>query len=160
DLFAVPANDLFDNRVYYGQSRVDLIWQKSARLSFSIGGDGYVVRRQSSSLAGLNGYAAHADASYRLTRRQTITLGYNAYHFDFQKVFGDALVHTATLGYSLGIGRKWDAGLALGGTDASISGLKTVNVDPAIVAIIGQATIVQNFQRTVIVPYGEARLMR
>jgi hypothetical protein len=160
DLFAVPANDLFDNRVYYGQTRLDLVWQKTARLSFSLGGDGYVVRRQSSALAGLNGYAAHGDISYRLTRRQTATLGYSAYGFDYQNVFGSALMHTLSLGYSIGLGRRWDVGFAAGGTYATVNGLRSITVDPAIVAIIGQPTIVENYQRSIAIPYAEARLIR
>ena len=72
DLFAVPANELFDNRTNFVQSRVDLTWQKSARLSFGFGAEGFVVRRRSLALAGLDGFAAHANASYRITRRQTV----------------------------------------------------------------------------------------
>ena len=38
DLLGVPLNELFDDRTYYSQSTVNLEWQKSARLSFNIGG--------------------------------------------------------------------------------------------------------------------------
>ena len=34
DLFAIPPNELFDIRTNFAQSRVDLTWQKTARLSF------------------------------------------------------------------------------------------------------------------------------
>ena len=52
DLFAVPANEFFDIRTKFFQSRVDLVWQLTSRLSFGIGGEGFVVRRSSFALAG------------------------------------------------------------------------------------------------------------
>ncbi len=65
DFSTIPANDLFDSRTYYSDTRVGLIWQKSARLSFSVFGQGYVVRRVSLALAGVNSYAGGADVAYR-----------------------------------------------------------------------------------------------
>src|SRR5258708_17998071 len=67
DLFAVPANELFDNRAHFLQSRGDLTWQKSARLSISLGGERFIVRRSSFALAGLNGHNTRANVDYRLT---------------------------------------------------------------------------------------------
>ncbi len=81
DLFAVPANELFDSRTNFLQSRVDLTWQKSARLSIGLGGEGFLVRRASLALAGLNGYSARANVGYRVTRRQTISANYNYSYF-------------------------------------------------------------------------------
>ena len=52
DRLGLPLNELFDNRTNYLESRVDLTWQKTARLSFGFGGDGFIVRRQSLLLAG------------------------------------------------------------------------------------------------------------
>jgi hypothetical protein len=41
----IPANELYDSRVTYTNSMLDLTYQKSARLSFNFGGSGYFVRR-------------------------------------------------------------------------------------------------------------------
>ncbi len=160
DLHAVPTNELFDNRTEYSQSRVGLVWQKSARLSMEVDGEGSVVRRKSAALAGLNGYTVRGDVSYRITRRQTVSVNYDFTHYDFQRVFGDAFVQTATLGYNIGVGRRYDLGMSAGGTYADIRGLQTVTVDPAIVAIIGQSTIVENFHRFITIPTAEIRLTR
>lgn len=160
DLYAVPTNDLFDNRVYYSMSRVGLIYRKSARLSFSINGQGYLVRRQSAALAGLNGYIGGGDVAYRITRRQTVSASYSYTHFDFQKIFGFANIQTVALGYAIGLGRRWDASFTLGGSYAESRGLQQIAVDPAIVAIIGVPTIVANFDRFVAVPYGQVSIVR
>ena len=160
DLFAVPANELFDSRTNFLQSRVDLTWQKSARLSISLGGEGFVVRRASLALAGLNGYSARANAAYRLTRRQTVSASYNYSYFDFQREFGNAKLQTATLGYSIGLSRKWDFGLDAGGIRIEALGLTQVSLDPAIAAIVGRNNAVVTFFRIVYAPTMAARLIR
>ena len=160
DLFAVPANELFDSRTKFLQSRVDLTWQKSARLSISLGGEGFLVRRASLALAGLNGYGARASVAYRLTRRQTISAGYNYSYFDFQRTFGNAKLQTAALGYSIGLSRKWDFSMQAGGIRIETLGLTQVSLDPAIAAIVGRNVAVVTFFRTVYAPDVEARLIR
>lgn len=160
DQFAIPTNDLFDNRTYFLQSRVNAIWQKTARLSFAFGGQGYVVRRQAASLAGLNGYAATGDVTYRITRRQSINGTYTYTHFDFQKLFGYSTFHQATLGYNVSLAKKLDLGVNAGGSFVEVRGLQTTQVDPAIVAIVGQATVVTSFHNYVAVPAAEVRLTK
>lgn len=160
DLFAVPANQLFDNRTNFVQSRVDLTWQKTARLSFGFGAEGFVVRRRSLALAGLDGLGAHGDISYRLNRRQTVTFSYNFSHFDFQRTFGDADLHTAALGWSIGLGRRWDFGIQAGGTTLGTRGLTQVSLDPAIAAIVGRNVAVVQFNRTITIPYASTQLIR
>ena len=160
DLFAVPTNELFDNRTNFLQSRVDLNWQKTARLSFSIGGQGYLVRRASLSLAGLNGYGLHASVSYRLSRKQTIGLTYMYAYYDFQRTFGNANLNTATFDYNVAIGRRWQFGSQFGATMVHSLGLQQVTVDPAIAAIVGQTTVTEQFNRTVAIPYFSLRVLR
>lgn len=160
DLFAVPANELFDSRTNFLQSRVDLTWQKSARLSFGFGGEGFVVRRASLLLAGLNGYAARANVAYRISKRQTISASYNHSYYDFQRLFGDANLDTATLGYSLGLSRKWDFGLDVGGTRIEDLGLRQVSLDPVIAALVGQSFATVTFHAMSYIPSADIRLIR
>jgi hypothetical protein len=160
DLFAVPANELFDNRTNFLQSRVDLTWQESARLSFGFGGEGFVVRRQSLLLAGLNGYTARANAAYRLSARQTISASYNHTYFDFQRQFGNANLDNGSVGYSIGLSRKWDFSLQGGGTRIESLGLRQVSLDPAIAALVGQSFATVTFHAISYIPTGEVRLIR
>jgi len=160
DLFAIPANELFDIRTRFAQSRVDLVWQKTARLSFSIGGDGFVVRRSSLALAGLDGYDAHADVAYRLSREQTVTGDYSYTYYDFQRAFGHSKLQTTSLGYSIGLSRRWNFSLRGGGIRIDTLGIMQVAIDPAIAAVVGENYANVTFAKVVYAPLAEARLMR
>ena len=160
DLFAVPSNELFDNRTNFIQSRVDLTWQKTARLSFSVGGEGFVVRRHSLALAGLDGYRVRADAAYRLSRRQTVSVNYGYTYFDFQRFFGNSAIQSLALGYSVGLSKRLEFSAQAGVNLINVVGLQTVILDPALVAIVGRSTATTTFNRTIYIPLGEARLIR
>lgn len=160
DLFALPANELFDNRTNYAEPRVGLTWQKTPRLSFEADAEGFVVRRQYLALAGLNGFSARAGAAYRLSHRQTLGAAYQQTYFDFQRIFGSAQLETAALDYSIALTRTLDLELQIGGSRLSTSGLSVVPLDPAIAAIVGQSSAVVTFARVLFVPLEAARLVR
>ena len=160
DLFALPSNELFDIRTNFAQSRVDLTWQKTARLSFGVGGEGFVVRRSSVALAGLDGYDARANVAYRLTPRETVSGDYSYIHYDFQRAFGNAKLQTLSLGYSVGLSRKWDLSLRAGAIRLDSLGITQVAIDPALAAIVGQSIADVTFARVVYAPLEEARLRR
>jgi hypothetical protein len=160
NMLAAPANELFDNRTNYLQSRVDLTWDATSRLSFGFGGQGFIVRRQSRALAGLSGYSARSDIAYRLTRHQTVSASYEYASFDFQRTFADAALQIAALGYSIGFSRNWDLSAQAGAIRTEARGLNQISIDPAIAAIIGQSSAVVSFSRTLYLPIAEARLTR
>lgn len=158
DLFAVPSNELFDIRTKFAQSRVDLTWDQSARLSFTAGGQGFVVRRSSFALAGLDGYDAHAAVAYLLTRHQSLSADYSYTFYDFQRTFGNATLQTAALGYSLALSRRWDLTLRGGGVRIGALGIAQVPIDPAIAAIVGRNYANVSVSRVLYAPLAEARL--
>lgn len=160
DLFAIPANELFDIRTNFVQSRVDITWQQTARLSFGFGGEGFIVRRSSLLLAGLNGYDAHANMAYRLNSRQTLSGDYNYTYYDFQRAFGNARLQSVSLGYSVGLSRKYDFSVRAGGIRIDSLGIMQVAIDPAIAAIVGESYANVTLARTTYAPLGEARLIR
>jgi hypothetical protein len=160
DLIAVPANELFDNRTEFVQSRVDLNWQKSARLSFSVGGQGFIVKRRSQALAGLTGGSARGDVAYRITRRQTISLYYNYTNYNYTRTFGDSNLNSFAAGWSTGLGRVWNLGFQGGVIRAETRGLQLVDLDPAIAAIVGQSKVVTTYHRIQLVPLVEGQLVR
>jgi hypothetical protein len=160
DLFAIPANELFDIRTNFVQSRVDLTWQQTARLSFGVGGEGFVVRRSSLALAGLDGYDARANVAYRLTTRQTLSGDYDYIYYDFQRAFGDSKLQSVALGYSAALSRKWDLSLRAGAIRIDSLGITQVSIDPAIAEIVGQSFADVTYAREVYAPLEEARLMR
>jgi hypothetical protein len=160
DRLGLPLNELFDNRTNYMESRVDLTWQKTARLSFGVGGDGFVVRRQSLLLAGLNGYSARANVAYRLTSRQTISASYNDTTFDFERAFGNSRLQIPALGYAADLARHWNLSAQAGVARVKTLGLTQVPLDPSIVALTGQSVATVTFAHASYLPVGEARLVR
>lgn len=160
DLIAVPANELFDNRTEFVQSRVSLNWQKSARLSFSVGGQGFIVKRRSQALAGVTGGAAKGDVAYRITRRQTISLSYTHTSYNYTRTFGDSSLDSLAAGWSTGLGRVWNLGFQGGIIRAETRGLQLVGLDPAIAAIVGTSQVVTTYHRIQLVPLIEGQLVR
>jgi hypothetical protein len=142
----VPTNDVFDNRAYFLQTRDDLIIQKSARLSFSAGGDGFFVRRQSKALVGLNGYGAHGTIAYRASRISTVDVAYTYLHFDYPRAFGESNIHMVTGGYARLLSPRWQLALQAGVYRIDTIGITQVALDPITAALFGETTSVQAFQ--------------
>ena len=133
----VPTTDFFDNRTVYSESRLDLTIQKSARLSFDLGGDAYLVWRRSQALNGVRGIGARGDLQYRLTRRTTIGAGYVFDHFTFTRVFGATDVHGFVASYSVALNATTEFSAALGVARVEMTSIRTVPIDPAIAALLG-----------------------
>jgi hypothetical protein len=160
NVFALPTNELFNNRTNYSESRVDVVWQRSPRLSFDFGGDGFVVRREDLALAGLEGYSVRAAVAYRLTRRHSLGASYQNMNFDFQRQYGNAQLETVALADSIALSRNVDLQVEIGGSRIDSAGLTLVTLDPAIAAIVGQGTAIVTFSRALFVPLEDARLIR
>lgn len=160
DRIGLPTDELFNSRTNYLQSRADLTWKATGRLSFGLGGDGFVVRRESPLLAGLNGYNARASAAYRLTRHQTLSATYSNTYFDFQDAFGNARLETAALGYSVALTREWDLSVLAGGARVDMLGLTEVPLPASITALTGETFAVVTFHGVDYLPVAEVRLIR
>jgi hypothetical protein len=132
-----PTTDFFDNRTEYLSTQAKLVFQKTARLSFSLGGDGFLVRQSSTALYGVTGATAHADVQYRLTRRTTIGANYSYTHFDFIHVLSSTDMHTVTGVFSMRISRWLEFSAEGGMARAETKFIQNVPIDPAIAALIG-----------------------
>jgi hypothetical protein len=124
---------------------VDLIHQKSPRLSFHAGGTGMALRRRVSGLPGMDGYSARGDVMYRLSPDSTLGVDYSFNRCQFVRAFGSSDVHIAAADYSVRLGRDW--ALALRGGVFRLENLRlgTVALDPAVAAILGQSSVVEAF---------------
>jgi hypothetical protein len=156
----IPADEIFDNRTNYLSTRGDLTWQKSLRLSFNAGGEGFMVRRRSNALFGVTGYTARGDISYRLGRHSTIGIDYNFLHFDFVRVFGASDLHMVAINYARRLSPTWEVALRLGGGRIETQSLRQVRIDPVVAAIIGQQVGIETFHQLHYVPHGGIRLAK
>ena len=158
-LFPLPTDEVFDIRTNYAESTVNTIWQVRPHLSLDLGGEGFLVRRDSFLLAGLDGYRTHAVGSYRFSPRQTLLAAYEHSHWDFQRVFGETTLETVYTGYSVQLARHLDLSLEAGGSHVASLALTAVAIDPAVAAIIGRGTALIAQRRSIYAPMLDARLV-
>lgn len=156
----IPTTDFFDNRTYYVSSQADFTFQKSTRLSFNLGGDGFLARRRSSSLAGVSGAGARADMEYRISRRTTVGAAYSYTHFSYPGLLSNTDLHSAVATYSVRLSRWTEFSGYAGFLRAETKFVRSVPLDPVIAAILGQTSTNILVHRIDYLPTINARLSR
>jgi hypothetical protein len=156
----IPTAQLFDSRSYYLQGGLDVTLQQTARTSFTVGGQGFDIWRQSADLVGVEGYNLRGSVAHKLNRNTEVGFTYQRQHFNFPKVFGQANIDTGELFVGTNLGRLWTFTLRAGVFHSEVSGLQTVALNPVIAALLGQTSTVQAFYREDIYPSGQASLTR
>lgn len=133
----IPTTDFFDNRTIYVSTQADLVYQKTARLSFDFGGDGFLARRRSTALYGVTGAAARGDMQYRLSRRTTIGAAYMYTHFDYTRVFSGTDLHAFVGSYSVRLSRDLEFTGYAGVMRSETKFIQTIPLDPVVAALLG-----------------------
>jgi hypothetical protein len=152
---------LFDNRSSFLEGGMDVTYVQSVRNSFTVGGEGYDVLRQSKALIGMHGYTLRGSFEHKLSMNSSVSVTYNHYHYDFPRAFGEATIDAFQLGYFTSFDRKrWSLKVQGGALQSEVEGLETVNLDPAIANILGVSTTVQTFYRKNILPNVSVSLSR
>jgi hypothetical protein len=157
---ALPTTLLFDSRTYYLQGGLDATYIWSPRTSFTIGGQGFEVWRQSALLVGVEGYNARGTVEHRLNKNSSVGFTYQRQHFDFPKAFGQADIDTGELFVGTNFGRRWTLVVRGGVFHSEVKGLQAVALSPVIAALLGQTTSIQAFYREDIYPSGQVSLTR
>lgn len=158
DFVNTPTALLFDNRFYYFQTTMDVSFLQSARTIYTVGGDGFWVRRQGAGLASTNGYNLRGVVQHRVTKRKTIGASYQHLHFDFPPAFGQSDIDAAEFFFGTGIGRRWNFLLSAGGLIAQVQGIQQVAIDPVIAALLGTSVSERAFYSQTLAPSGRATL--
>jgi hypothetical protein len=157
---SVPRTDFFDNRTSYLTAQGDLTYQRSARLSINIGGDGSIIRREYTALFGTVTAGARADVHYRLGRRTTIGGAYFYEQYRFTRILGGSDIHTAVGAFGMRLSRRLEFTGYAGIQRVESKVLQTTLVDPIIGAILGITGNVQIVHQTALMPDINARLSR
>ncbi len=147
-----PTTLLFDNRVNSIQGGMDVSYLLSPRLSFQAGGTTYTVRRQSSALVGVNGYALNGGTQYQYSKSTVLSVSYVHTHYDFPRAFGEASIDGIQVGLSHRLSRRWSLNVSGGAFRAEAEGLQRVGLDPVIAALLGTGSVVQAFYRVTTLP--------
>lgn len=147
-----PTTLLFDNRSNYLQSSMSASFLLSARTSFTAGGSGYLVRRRSRSLVGLNGWQTSGSIDHRLTQRTTVGASYQHRHVDFPDAFGETNIDILQGSISHALNQFWTISFSGGALRVETQGLQRVAPDPAIAALFGNTPTIRTFYRRNILP--------
>lgn len=155
-----PVTDFFDNRTLYLSTQADMTYQKSARLSFNMGGDGFVVRRRSRALYGVLGGGARGDIEYRLTRQSTLGVQYSFMHYDFTKIFGGTDLHGVAVNYGVRLTKQLEFSMYGGFYRVESKFIEEVPIDPVIAALLGISSAERVSHNINYVPNVSGRLSR
>lgn len=154
----LPQNDFYYNRVVFFGTAGYLTYRATARLSFNVGADGDLVRRQSSALYGVTGAGAHGDMEYRISRHSTLGADYRFTFYDYTRGFGTTYIQSVGLDYSTQFTRHLQLSARIGGARVDSSSLTQVTLDPAVAALVGESVGIQVASLSNYLPDIEARL--
>ena len=156
----LPTNDFFDNRTIAFSTQPSLAIQRSRRLSFVVGGDGFLIRRWSSALYGVKGVGAHGDIQYRTGRRSTVGAMYSFIHYSFTGIYGSTNSHTLGATYSVILSRSTQFSAIAGASRYENVFVQIVPIDPAIAAVIGISSAQRVTYLANVIPNLSARLSK
>jgi hypothetical protein len=154
----LPGNSIYNNRTIFAGVSADMSYLLTPLLSFSIGANGSLVRRESSALYGSTSGGARGDLQYRMSRHTTIGIDYNYTYFDYTRGFGDSEVQSLGMSYSAQLSPHLQLSASVGGARIESTSLTTVTLDPAIAALLGETQSVQAAYRLNYAPDMQARL--
>jgi hypothetical protein len=157
---ALPTTLLFDNRSYFLQGGLDATLIETPRTSFSFGGQGFEVWRQSAFLVGVQGYNARGTVQHKLNKTTSIGFTYQRQHFEFPKAFGQADIDTGELFLGTNLGQRWQLVVRGGVFRSEVKGLQEVQLNPVVSALLGTTQAIQAFYREDLYPSGNISLTR
>jgi len=138
NLASSPNIQIYDLGTKQFTSQADLTWQLTSRLSFSMGTSYFGIERDSALLLGVTGQQARGDVNYRLTRKMTIGAYYSFSHYLYPDGFGNSATNTAGASYSYAFNRTTQLRFRGGLSEVESLGLQTVQINPAIAALLGE----------------------
>lgn len=141
-----PTGELFDSRTFYLGNTTSATYSMNRRESFRFSGTGMTVRRRARGLVDMQSYGASGDWVRRVSRRASIGVSYAFSHYDYSKVFGESDIHTLGVFMSRTVGRDWTLSGSLTGARQQTVGVRTVALDPVLVAILGRASGAEVFE--------------
>jgi len=135
-----PNVQISDEGLKQFTSHADLTWQKTARLSFVFGASWFGVSYDNPTLLSSTGEQARADVVYRLTRKTSVGAYYSFTNYLYQRGVGNSNFGTAGLIYSYALSRSMQLRLRGGLSNVRSQGQETVQIAPAIAALLGQSS--------------------
>jgi hypothetical protein len=137
NLGSSPSIQIFDSGTKQMNLMADVVWQQSARLSFSMGGGYFGISRDTPLLLGVTGEQARGDITYRFTRQSTIGTYYQFSQYIYPHAVGNSQTDTFGAIYSYAFNRTMQVRFRGGISVLQSLGLVTVPIPPPIAALLG-----------------------
>ena len=151
--FLDSGTEVFHSRTIANTALADLVFSPSARTSASVAGDGFIVQRQFRSLADAIGWRARADVAHRYARHKTVSLSYSFTHFDHSRMFGGADYAVYAFGHSVRLSKTAELDLLGGAGYLRSAGVRAVQLDPEIAALLGTSRGAEIFRVSTWTPH-------
>jgi hypothetical protein len=132
----LPTTDFFDNRTIYFSTQADLRVQRSTRLSYDVGVDGFLTRRRSTALFGNKGVGARGDVQYRASRSITVGAAYSYTHYKFIGILSSTDVHGGVGTFSTRLSKTMEFSANAGFAFYETKFVRVVPIDPVVAAVI------------------------
>ncbi len=153
DSFFDPGPEAFHARTVVNTARAGVVYSPSVRTSISVAGDGFLVQRQLHALVDSLGWRARADVARRYTRNKTVSLSYSFTHFDHTRSFGGADYAVLAVAHSMRLTRTSELDLLAGAGRLRSAGVRSVDLDPEIAALLGTARGAEIFRLNTWIPH-------
>jgi hypothetical protein len=144
-----PTTDFYANRTIFLSTQAGFTFQKTARLSFNLGGLASLADNQGAGLYSVTGAGANGDVQYRLTRRSTVGAAYGYTHFEYHGTFNATDIHTVSGTYAIQLSRSLEFTGFGGFAQCETKFLNNVPINPVLAGLIGlQNGVVINYTGT------------
>jgi hypothetical protein len=117
-----PSVQPYSQKTFLNNTSVTLGYQVNHRLSLFFGGDLFASVYRPSQIAGYIGLSGDVGASYRFTRRTSLSASYSLTHLDYSTSGVTSNIQTGTLTLSHLLTRRTEIGLSAGVSHVNSSG--------------------------------------
>lgn len=156
-----PTTDFYDNRRIFLSTQASLLFQKSAHLSFNLGGLVSVTESQGGvGLYSFTSAGANGDAQYRLTSHSTVGVLYSYTHFEYHGTFNATDIHSLSGTYAFKLSRSLEFSSYGGLSRVQSKFLEDIPLSPALTSLIGLTNGVVISYNSSFHPTFNARLSR
>ncbi len=157
--FATLSNDvvdqttqLFDNRTLYSNTSANVTYLLSPRTSITAGGTGFLVRRHSKALVGMNGWTVQGSMDHRLSAVTTVGVDFQHRHIDYPKAFGQTNINGYGFTFSHDINRTFTLSFEGGVYQVETEGQRRIQPDNAVQNLFGDRPIVKSYYQNTKIP--------
>jgi hypothetical protein len=156
----VPALDVYGNRTSSFSTQIALVHQRSARLSFSVSGNGGLTHQASTVVYDIGSVGAMADAQYRLSMRSTAGVSYSFSHYIYPGSFSSTEYHSVNGNFALALSRRTEFSFSAGFLRSQSRYLQIIPLAPLFAYLTGSSTAAVIHRQVAQRPSGSGRFTR